>query len=402
MTQEIPITIIGGGVVGCAIAHELSKRTSLDIVVLERNPSVTRGENQSSRNSGVVHAGIYYPKATMPLKAGLCVKGNERLYDFCTRNEIPCQRTGKLVVANDATDEKHLNEVLKIAHENGVCGEHISAADAARLEPNVRCISALFFPSSGVIDSAAFVRMLKLQAESRGVSFIGNAPVTAITADSDGFMVTPHSQEPFRTRTMINAAGLYSDCIAQMVNMTSSYEITPVRGEWARFYMTRDEIRMRGLNVYPAPYGIWPSGERAHISFTDFQQLLAEGRITRSIGIHLSPTFDLQDGRVVIGNTVIVGPTSQTVTDKEDYRSVRDEQYFLDRVRSYFPNLDKGDLGLHQSGIRAKLRRHPDFVIARDSQFPQCINLVGIDSPGFTCSLAIGNYVAEMVCDEHS
>ena len=141
MSERVPITIIGAGVIGCAIAYQLSKKYA-EIIVIEKNPKVT-SENQSSRNSGVIHAGIYYPKDVSKLKSELCIKGNKMLYDFCREFEVAHQQTGKLVVAVEQWELPYLDDTLRIAVENNVPGAKlISREETQKLEPNVACINA--------------------------------------------------------------------------------------------------------------------------------------------------------------------------------------------------------------------------------------------------------------------
>ena len=186
----------------------------------------------------------------------------------------------------------------------------------------------------------------------------------------------------------------------------------PVRGEAAKFYKTRrSDVWMSGMNVYPAPYGFYnDTGERARVPFKEFQRLVDEGKVTRTVGLHLTPTFGDDDfgdddtgefcdanGNPAISKTVTIGPTSTVGVGKEDYKyNLHPEGHYLEGVRRFFPGLRLSDIELNQAGIRAKLKNHYDhydFVIERDPCFPNLVNLVGIDSPGLTASLAIADYV---------
>jgi hypothetical protein len=183
-----------------------------------------------------------------------------------------------------------------------------------------------------------------------------------------------------------------------MINPESPFEIEPVKGEWAKFYSTkRKNIGMSGFNVYPVPSGYLPNGEKLNVPFKDFERLFKENKVTKSVGVHLSPTFDLQDNNYIIGNTFTIGPAYSKPENKEDYKYTRNEKYFLDMVLPFFPNLKLEDISLHQTGIRAKLKNHYDFIIERDNKYPHCINLIGIDSPGLTSCLAIAKYVKNLV-----
>src|SRR4030065_2558765 len=160
MSAEVQITIIGSGVVGCAVANELSGKSNQNIAVTEKNNQIN-GENQSSRNSGAIHAGVYYPASKGQLKARLCVEGNEMLYRFCARHNIPHKRTGKLIVATDTLEEEYLKHTYSIAKDNGVPGlEMLDGKEVTWVEPNVRAISALYGPTSGLIEPPSLVNKL--------------------------------------------------------------------------------------------------------------------------------------------------------------------------------------------------------------------------------------------------
>ena len=283
------ITIIGGGVIGCAIAYEISKKSGSEIYVLERNLRIN-AENQSSRNSGVIHAGIYYPKSKLPLKARLCVEGNKLLYDFCQEHNVPHKRTGKLVVATNSLEEEYIDDILKTALDNGILdARKLTGEEAMHMEPNVKSISAAYLPSTGIIEPAVFVRTLQRLAEGNGVFFVTGNKVVHISPYNK-FQVTTESNnqtETIETDIVINAAGLYSDEIAKMVNPDSPYEIDPVRGESAKFYDAKTQLSMNGMNVYPAPYGYYTdTGKTAEVSFSEYQKLLQEKKVKKKPGKH--------------------------------------------------------------------------------------------------------------------
>ena len=393
--ETVPITIIGGGAVGCAIAHTLSQSTDRQIAVVERNSGI-RAENQSSRNSGVVHSPIHYSRSKMPLKARFCAAGNKLLYDFCQRHNVPCRRTGKLIVATDALEADYLEDVLKIATDNAVSGVRlIDGRAVAEYEPNVKATAALYVPTSGIIDSFEFVNKLFTLASVQGAIFAFGTKVIGIEPSSSGFVVkteTNGKADSFETGLLINASGLYSDEVARMVEPDSPYEMELIKGEAAKFYKTRQNISMRGMSVYPVPRGYWPNGERAEVPFAEYQKLLSEGKVFKSLGVHLTPTFNAPGSRE-IGETVTIGPSYSAPQNKEDYSQARGTEYYLKMAKPFFPNLERSDITLHQAGIRAKLKGHADFVIERSRAYPQLINLIGIDSPGLTASLAIARYV---------
>lgn len=406
MSEKVPITIIGGGVIGCAIAYKLSKIIDKDIFLIERNQKIG-GENQSSRNSGVIHAGLYYSREKAPLKAEFCVKGSQMLYDFCREHSVPHKKTGKLVVATNTKEEEYIDALMKLAIDNGVRGiKKIDGSEARLLEPNINITAALYAPTSGIIDATRLVLKLNVLAHNQGTHFVTGNEVVDISPIDTGFKVTTTSggqSEQFETDLLINAAGVNSDLIARMVNPDSPYEIGPIRGESVQFNKRkRPELVMNGLNVYPAPYGVWPNGEKADLSYENFLRVSSKENVSMFVGVHLTPTFEEVDGDYVIGRTVTIGPALVGNVEKEDYKETRPKEYYFQCVKEFFPGIKLDDIELFQTGIVAVLEGHNDFIIERDPKFPKCINCVGICSPGLTASLAIAEHVKEMTLNENT
>ncbi len=428
MTEEVRITIVGAGVVGCAIAYELSKDFNENIVVIEKNSQIN-GENQSSRNSGVIHAGIFYSKDFSPLKSKLCIEGNRLLYDFCEKNNVAFKKTGKLVIATENIELEYLDDVFKTANENGVEGiKYLDQDEIKRFEPNVSGIAALYVPSSGIVESTQLVTKLYKVAESNGVIFLTENELIDAEYKNSFFNITVKSRnliEKFKTKILINSAGLYSDQIAKMLNKQLGLEIEPIKGDYAKFYCNkRPDIHLNGLNIYPVPFGYYPNGERAVIPFQQFLELFKQDKVTKSLGVHLSPTFDFsaynpnsiynpksisnksigkellfnyKNNTYNIGSTVLIGPAYSKPQNKEDYKNSRKEEYFYNMIKPFFPNIMLDDISIFQTGIRAKLKNLKDFVIEADSSMHGLINLIGIDSPGLTSSLAIAKYIRNVV-----
>ena len=401
MAERVEITIIGAGVIGCAVAYQLSKKYD-EIFVIEKNPKVT-AENQSSRNSGVIHAGIYYPKDESPLKAKLCVKGNKMLYDFCQEFDVPHKQTGKLVMATEEWQLEYLNDTFQIAQQNGVPGARIiSAEEAKKLEPNVNCIQAAHFTTTGIVEPTELVYRLFTLATQNSAYFLTQTEVVNINPKKDYFEITTKSgnqTEVFETEILINSAGLYSDEVGRMINPGCPYQIFPVRGETAKFYKTRRQnIFHKGMNLYPVPHPLDEDRKKLVKPFDEFQKLFKSKKVLKTVGVHLTPTLDLVDGSYEIGNTVTIGPATKAVSAKEDYTTdLYPPEYYLELVHPFFPNLNVEDISLHQTGIQAKLKNHFDWVIEPDEKYPKCIQLIGIDSPGLTACLAIGEYVDELI-----
>ncbi len=403
MSEKVDITIIGAGVIGCAAAYRIANEYSgsKDIVVVERNSQIN-GENQSSRNSGVIHAGVYYPEDIGPLKARLCVEGNRMLYEFCKIHDIPHKKCGKLIIATDDLEEEYLYDVHRIASENNVPGlEIIGENDISALEPNVFGTMALYVPTSGVIESTSLVNKLYDLSIEKEVMFLVGNKVIQIEPNKSGFELTVESvndKEVFQTETLINSAGLYADEIALMVNPDSPYRMDPVKGESAKFYKSaRENISMNGLNIYPVPFGYLPDGERLRVGFKEFKKLFDEGKVTKSVGVHLTPTFELRREEYMIGDTVTIGPAYSAPENREDYKTKIKPLYYHSMINKFFPNIRPEDVNLHQSGIRAKLANYYDFVIERDPVYKNLINLIGMDSPGLTSSLAVADHIAKMI-----
>tara|TARA_R110002096_G_scaffold16898_12_gene58115 strand:- start:59779 stop:60996 length:1218 start_codon:yes stop_codon:yes gene_type:complete len=392
---DVQYAIIGGGVIGRAIALALDSQGG-DIAVLERCPA-DRVENQSTRNSGVIHAGIYYRQAERPLKAQLCVEGNALLYEFCLRHNVPHANTGKLVVATNKREEGYLQGVLAIAQENAVPGVRLlGPAEVQAMEPNIRATAALLAPTSGIIDSAAYLAALRRVARAHNLF---GTEVVRIEASAEGFGVETlcaGKSERFTARYVINAAGAHADDVARMLDPDSEFRLVPSRGEAAKFYQSRrPALAMGGRNIYPVPMGFYPDGTRADVPFAEFQRLLKAGEVTETVGVHLTPTLG-DDGQ--IASTMTIGPAIHTGIGKEDLSTnLYPPAHYLKSVSEYFPGLCESDIELHQAGIQARMTGQLDWLVARDAQHPRFIHVLGIDSPGLTGSLAIARYVCELL-----
>jgi len=415
---SVNVTIVGAGAVGHALAYELSK-TLDDIVVVDPHPNVHKMDEltvQTTHNSGVIHAGIYYDRADRPFKANLCPRGNAKLYAFCQEHDVPHRKTGKLVVATEAWQLEYLADVKRVADENGVPGvEWLHTEDEIRrFEPNVQGIAALHVPTSGIIDPVEYLKKLHNLSDSTGrVSFVYGSRVTDIHPVSSGFQVTTHTQgqgqETFETRFLINAAGLHADEVMKMLDAESPHSIRPTPGESAKFYRKRDGIEMTGMNVYPAPYVHDPNGEVLSIPLSEARERVKAGEAFYTLGVHLTPTLGDEkggytkdpEGAYLLDKTVTVGPAKNKYSDtkdpellKGDYQSLqRQPSYYHQRVHSFFPGLEEKDVELHQVGVMATIKGYPDWVITSDRNHPACVHLVGIDSPGLTGSLAIAEHV---------
>jgi len=386
MREQIQIAVIGGGVIGCAVAWALAE-TYDGLFLFEKNPGITQGENQSSRNSGVIHSGIYYDQETRPQKAALCVEGNRLLYEFCDKHMVLALKTGKLIVANSTDEEDVLDFYIDLAGKNGVPGvRKISGSEVKKLEPNVRARSALLVPSAGIVEPISLVYRLHTLASRGGVQFMTDTEITGIEAEKDFIRMTIRYRDghtdQVQSRAVINAAGVDADRLAAIIDPDSPYELDPIRGESYKYYgHKRSELKVNGMNIYPTPESVTtPHGQH----FT--------------VGVHLTPTFEDLSYPPKVGSTVTVGPKLAFVKDRRDLSPPSlDPGIFAEKIRSFFPGIRAEDLIWHQMGLQARLKGYPDFVITAESARPNFINLLGIDSPGLTSCLAIARRTKEIV-----
>ncbi|MBW2285797.1 MAG: FAD-dependent oxidoreductase, partial [Deltaproteobacteria bacterium] len=378
-------TIIGAGLVGTAVAHELSK-AGREVFVIEKNPGVTQGENQSSRNAGVIHSGLFYDQATRPLKAELCPLGVRMLYDFCQIHDVPHLCCGKLVVATSEKDRPNLEHYMAQARANGVEVRMLTRDEVAAREPNVQAVGALDLPSAGIVEPTRLVHTLYALSSNHGAHFLTHTELTAIRARTEGFELTVRNrdgnEDTFLSKTVINCAGLYADDVARMLDRDSPYEIDPLRGEFARFYHTKRPELMCNTNVYPAPVKVeLPTGSYW------------------AVGTHITPTIETApDGSWAAGPVNIVGPLSGKARNKEafdcDFSPMAD---YYREISDYFPGIEESDLEPQHAGVLAILSGHQDWFISRHRKHPEFFNLLGIDSPALTACLAIADYVRRLM-----
>jgi L-2-hydroxyglutarate oxidase LhgO len=369
--MDAEITIIGAGVIGLAIAEKLSD-SSKNLFVVEKH--TTFGQETSSRNSEVIHAGIYYPQGS--LKAKLCVEGNRLLYEYCRKFDIPCKNCGKLIVATSEDEIAVIEGIKETAEKNGVSLSMLDKGQVADMEPNIYALKALFSPTTGIVDSHSLMKRFETNTVINGGQFVYGNEVTAVRKLEKGFKITliGTDQEPFSftTKILINSAGLTSDSIARMAGIADSkLTISFCKGEY--FRVNPPKNRLINRLIYPIPH-----------------------QNMEGIGVHV--TVDMAGG-------VKLGPDVTYLDEKiYDYHvDPSKQEEFWKSARKFLPFLEFEDIAPDMAGIRPKTQKpgEPirDFYIKEEKErgYKGFINLIGMESPGLTSCLAIAKHVNEIV-----
>jgi len=375
--EQVDIVVIGAGVIGLSIAAKLSDKKR-SVYVIERHHSF--GQETSSRNSEVIHAGIYYPKGS--LKARTCVEGNKLLYEICSKNNIPHKRTGKLIVAVSDRETEYLNDLFKKGRDNGVEDlEIIENSEIKKLEPNIKAKAALKSPSTGIIDSHSLMEYFIDIMKENSAEVVYNSNVEDIRKTSAGYQVLIKDADTeefsFNTRILINSAGLESDTIAQKIGIDikkQAYDLKYCKGQYFRMGNS-NKAKLVNRLIYPVPK-------------------------TKSAGLGVHATVDLAGG-------LRLGPDDEYIKRNEiNYDvDIKDKNSFLNSTKTFLPFLESDDLIPDTAGIRPKLQGEKedfrDFVIKEESNlgFPGFVNLIGIESPGLTAAPSIAKYVEGLLKD---
>jgi len=353
MAEIIDVAIVGAGVIGLAVGRAVAdgKRK---VYLLEKNDSF--GQETSSRNSQVIHAGLYYPENS--LKALTCVEGNQLLYEICASNGIAHRKLTKIVVATNNLEIGKLEALLKNGSENGVKGLCLlSRREIKKIEPNVEAVAALFVSSTGIIDVHGLMKFFLGKAKDKGAEIVYRAEVTGITKEKDGYCVTVRDSGggfTFFTRVLINCAGLHTDKVAALAGIDlkgAGYKLYYCKGEY--FSVSRGKSRLVKRLIYPVP--------------------LPE---VTGVGIHV--TLDL-DGRMRLGPGVeYIREIEYAVDEKKRY-------LFYEGIKRFLPAIELSDLEPEMAGVRPKLQgpgdKRKDFIIRHeeDKGLPGLINLIGIE-----------------------
>jgi L-2-hydroxyglutarate oxidase LhgO len=365
MLAEIDVAVIGAGAIGLATAREIAQKKK-QAFVFEKNRSF--GLETSSRNSEVIHAGIYYPEDS--LKAKLCVEGKNLLYSFCDKHNIAYNKCGKIIVAADENEITQLEKLYDQGRMNDVRDLVLLArTELKKLEPNIEARAGLLSPSSGILDSHDLLKFLYNQARESGAEFVFDAEVIGIERAGAKYKVQIKDRDgisAFIAHIVVNCAGLNSDRIAQLAGVDivkAGYKLHYCKGEY--FSLDSKYRNLISRLIYPTP------DQAGH-------------------GIHWRQTLD---GRVLLG------PGAHYVQAIDYAVDETHKQYFYDSAKKFLPFIELEDLAPESAGIRPKLQGpgedFRDFVIAHEEKagLPGLIDLIGIESPGLTAALAIARYV---------
>lgn len=366
MTEKVDCIVIGAGVIGLAVARRLAL-AGREVIVLEKAEGI--GTETSSRNSEVIHAGLYYP--TGSLKARLCVAGNRALYRYCEERHVPHKRLSKIIVATSQDEIANLEKYIQQAKLNGVNDlAWLTPAQVRQMEPNVHCVSALHSPSTGLVDSHSLMLAYQGDLESAGGTVVFHSPIESGEVTNDGVILNVGGKEPMTIvcGLVVNCAGLYAQDIARKIQGIPAQTIPTL--------------------YYAIGHYFTVTGKPA------FTRLIYPVAVAGSLGLHVA--LDL-------AGQVRFGPDIEYI-DRIDYgfRTSLSTKFY-DSIRRYYPDLKDGSLQPGYTGIRPKLHGPgtpaADFVIQsrHEHGIDGLINLYGIESPGLTSSLAIADYVHQQL-----
>lgn len=366
MTERIDCAVIGAGVVGLAIARELAL-AGREVIVVEAEDAI--GTHTSSRNSEVIHAGLYYPAGS--LKARLCVSGKQLLYAYCAERGVPHRNTGKIVVAATIEEIPKLQDYVAKAGANGVADlRWLSRAELRELEPEVACVAGFLSPSTGIIDSHALMLAYQGDAENHGATIVFKSPLRGGEVTGEGITLEVGGAEPMTIacNIVVNAAGLFAQNVSRSIRGVPVASIPPQYYAKAHYYTLAGRPPFKRL--------VYPVATSAHL------------------GVHV--TIDL-------AGQVRFGPDVSWVDGVDYIFDASREPLFYEAIRKYYPGLKDGQLQPGYTGIRPKISgpNEPaaDFLIQgpKEHGVAGLVNLYGIESPGLTASMAIAQHVRELL-----
>ncbi|GAA6184991.1 NAD(P)/FAD-dependent oxidoreductase [Aliiglaciecola sp. NS0011-25] len=366
MAESVECIVVGAGVVGLAVAREMAQK-GVETIVIESQSQI--GTGISSRNSEVIHAGIYYQPNS--LKARLCVQGNKMLYAYCEERNIAYKRCGKLIVATSEIQLQKLTEIQQNARANNVSDlEFYSRQKALALEPELACYGALFSPSTGIIDSHGFMLNLQGDLERAGGAVALGAELGSAKCTDNSILLDIVGDQSIQinAKYLINCAGLHAQKIARCFEGLPQSSVPAIHYAKGNYYALSGKAPFSHL-IYPVP---------------------------ESAGLGVHSTLDL-------GNSVRFGPDVEWVNELDYKVDPARADGFYQQIRKYWPNLKDGSLAPSYAGIRPKLHgkgeEARDFMIQTESQhgIAGLVNLYGIESPGLTASMAIAALVVDGV-----
>ena len=399
MITNTNFLIIGGGIVGMATALKLSeKHPDKTITVLEKEPVLTA--HQTGRNSGVIHAGVYYQPGS--LKAEFCHKGVEATVAFCTKHQVAFEQVGKLIVATSEEELPRMDALYERSKVNGLNPVRVSVDELRKREPNVAGVGALFYETSGIVDYPAMTRKMAELVEQSGGKVVLNTKVTDITENADHVIVET-SKGSFKADHLTVCGGLQADRLAKMAGVEIDFQIIPFRGEYYQLNRRLDDV-VKHL-IYPVPNPALPF-----------------------LGVHLTPMIG---GEVTIGPNAVLGLAREgyakgsiNIKDlvqmigfsgfwlsifqnlKSGIREIRNslsKRYYLSLCQKYCPSLTLDDLEPYRTGIRAMAvlkngSLYHDFLV---KETPRMLHVCNAPSPAATSSLPIGDYVVELITNQN-
>ena len=389
--KEYDIIIIGGGIIGCAIAKSIISKTKKKVAVLEKENHV--GEHASSRNSGVIHSGFYYKPNS--LKARFCVEGNKKLLEYCLLNNVPYKKTGTLVVAKNEHDSETLYKLLDRGKINNVPGIKIVNNDELRkIEPYVKGKKGLYSPTGSIVNSKILVKTMAAETKNNGVNFLLGEQVLKITQKNGQILVNTKNYE-IKSKYLINCAGIYADRIANLTGLKLNYRIIPFRGKY--YQLIKEKSFLIKSMVYPIPDPNLPF-LGIHITRTIDNNIIVGPNAVLAFGreAYSNKQFSISDIKDIISyDGFWKMMLLNSVKMKNEFIQSFSKGKFVEQAQNLIPNLKSADFQEGYSGIRAQLVDRngelvDDLIIKNQNNITHILNAV---SPGMTCSLPFADYV---------